>query len=482
MLKKSLAALAIAAGILLSTVVIRTALFASKQVPAIAITPLEISSEKTAKRLARAIEMQTISSRDDPKASANAFMELHSHLSHSFTLAHTKLERETVNDLSLLYTWRGGDPARAPVLLAAHMDVVPAEDQRWQYPPFAGEIADGFVWGRGAIDDKASVTGILEAIEALVREGRQPTRTIYIAFGHDEEVGGANGAAAIASLLRSRGVNLEWVLDEGGAVTQGIVPLDVPVATIGIAEKGYLTLELSVRTQGGHSMNPPRETAIGMLARAIANIEAHPFAAEITGATRELFGHIGPEMPWLRRAVFANLWLFSPLVERRLEAKPSTDATIRTTIAATIFEGGVRENVLPATARAAVNFRILPGGSVQQVLDRVRDTVDDARVEIRVLGKAFEPSQVSSARSPAYVHLAKTIRSIYPDTVVAPYLVPGATDARHYAPIAQDVYRFLPLPLNAEDLARLHGVNERISLDDYTKLIQFYAQLIATLD
>lgn len=478
-MRKALIAFGIAAIALVAFLVFRTVTFDSTQLEPAQLTPVDIDLERAAERLSSAIQLQTISSRDEPNASAEEFQKLHKQLAASFPEVHTKLGRETVNDSSLLYTWPGSDPALPPVLLAAHTDVVPAGGANWNHPPFAGEIAGGFIWGRGALDDKASVMGILEAVEFLLRSGFQPRRTIYIAFGHDEEVGGENGAAAIAALLQSRGIALESVLDEGGAVTQGIVPLDSPVATVGIAEKGYLTLELLVEAQGGHSMNPPPRTAIGALARAVANLESNPFPAEISGATRELFAHIGPEMPFYRRVVFANLWLFAPLVEHRLQAAPSTNAAIRTTIAATIFEAGVRENVLPAKARAVVNFRILPGDSVDQVISRVREVIDDPQIAVRALGKTFEPSPVSDTEAAAYAHLARTIRAIFPEAVVAPYLVPGATDARHYAPLAKNVYRFLPLPLTSEDLARFHGVNERIALDDYRRLIEFYTQLLA---
>ncbi|MGH8728161.1 MAG: M20 family peptidase, partial [Burkholderiales bacterium] len=428
------------------------------------------------------IQFQTISNRGDARASAGEFNRLHEHITASFPLAHSRLKRETVNESSLLYTWPGKDPALPATLLAAHLDVVPADADQWEHPPFAGEIDDNFLWGRGALDDKASAMAILEAAETLLQSGFVPPRSIYLAFGHDEEVGGANCAAAMASLLRSRNVALEFVLDEGGAVTHGIIPLETPVATIGIAEKGYLTLELSATAPGGHSMNPPPRTAIGALARAVAALEAHPFPARIGGATRALFDHIGPEMPFLRRAVFANLWLFSPFVERRLAQAPATNAAIRTTFAATIFQAGTRENVLPAKASATVNFRLLPGDSVDEVISKVREIIDDDGIDVQILGKAFEPSPVASAESAAYAHLARTIRAMFTQAIVAPYLVPGATDARHYAPLAENVYRFLALPLTSEDLKRFHGVNERIALDDYARLVGFYHELIATLN
>jgi carboxypeptidase PM20D1 len=482
-MKRVLAVVLTACAILFAIVVVRTALFTSQQIPSASLVPLEVDREQVANRLSRALKIPTISSRDDADSARDAFDELHAHLAAAFPLVHAHVVSERINRSSVLYTWRGTkDSKSAPILLAAHLDVVPADSAGWRYPPFAGTVAEGFIWGRGAIDDKASALGILEAVESLIVSGFTPMRTIYIAFGHDEEVGGADGAAAIAALLESQNTRLEFVLDEGGAVTQGIFPLASPVATVGIAEKGYLTLELRTQTQGGHAMSPPSRTAIGTLARAVAKLEANPFPDAITGATRELIEHLGPEMPLAGRIASANLWLFAPVVERRFKHKPSTNAAIRTTIAATMFESGIRENVLPANAKATINFRILPGDSVQDVIDRVQDIAGKEAVSVDVVGKAFEPSSISRTDSPAYAHLAKTIRSIYPEAVVAPYLVLGATDARHYAAIANDIYRFLPLRMTSEDLTRFHGVNERISLEDYVKLIQFYGHFLRSLD
>jgi carboxypeptidase PM20D1 len=387
----------------------------------------------------------------------------------------------------VLYTWTGSDPGARPILLMAHLDVVPVEpgtEAEWSHPPFEGRVADGFVWGRGALDNKFGVMAILEAAELLLGEGHRPRRTVHLAFGHDEEVGGDLGARAIAALLAERGVELEFVLDEGGSITEGIVPgLEAPVALVGIAEKGYVSLELSTRAPGGHSSMPPRETAVGVVSRAVHRLESNPFPARLQGATREMFAFLGPEMPFAQRMAFANLWLFRPLVERQLAATPSTDAALRTTTAATMFQGSVKDNVLPIHARAVVNFRILPGETVESVRERVRRVIDDPRIEIGVLDDfGSDPSPVSSTDAPGFQQLARTIREVFPAAVVAPYLVVGATDSRHYGGLTGSVYRFMPATITARELAGMHGTDERVAVRSYLDGVRFYRQLILNAD
>ena len=363
-----------------------------------------------------------------------------------------------------------------------HGDVVPVEpgtEGDWEHPPFAGRIADGYIWGRGAIDNKSGVLAILEAAERLLEEGYRPSRTIYLPFGMDEEVGGHSGAAKISKLLNSRGVELEYVLDEGGCVVSGVLPIGAAVALVGIAEKGYVSLELSAKGEGGHSSMPPRRTAVGILSSAIARLQDNPFPGGLSGPTRELFAYLGPEMPFVPRMLFANTWLFGPLIERRLAASPSSDAMLRTTTAPTIFEGSIKDNVLPIRARAVVNFRIFPGETSESVAERVRSLIVDSRVRITQFGSVvLDPSPVSPTDSPGFKILERTIRQVFPDAVVAPYLVVGATDSRYYRGLTENVYRFLPLRLHQDDLSRMHGTNERVSIEGYADGLRFYRQLI----
>ena len=480
--RKLALAVGVALVLLAGVVSARTALYrpADRQVER---APVVAVPAGAAERLAGAVRIQTVSYADRGHTDVGALRRLHAYLEAAFPLVHATLRRELVNEHSLLFTWPGTDPSLNPILLMGHLDVVPVEpgtEEQWQQPPFSGAVADGFVWGRGSIDNKSAVVGTLEAVEMLLAEGFRPVRTIYFAYGHDEETGGAQGARKIAELLKSRGVRLDMVLDEGGVIGDGLLPgISSPVAFVGVAEKGFATVELSVEGAGGHSSLPPRHSTVGILSAAIARLEANQMPARIEGTTRQLFDAVGPRFPLAQRAIFANLWLTAPLVQRRLESSPSTNAMVRTTTAATVFQAGSKDNVLPRSARASINFRVLPGDSVAGVLDHVRRVVDDDRVEARIAG-AFqsEPSAMSSRDSQSFRNLEATIHSLSPDVVVAPYLVVVVTDARYFAEISSHVFRFLPLRLTSDDLERMHGIDERISIDQYENAIRLYRQLL----
>jgi carboxypeptidase PM20D1 len=435
-------------------------------------------------RLAQALRYPTISHEDPEQVDRAPFNELHRFLEHSFPLVHRNLKPEIVAQYSLLFTWPGKDASLPPVLFAAHIDVVPIEDGTepdWSYPPFDGCIEAGYIWGRGALDDKASVLSLLEACEALLAQGYQPQRTIYLAFGHDEEVGGMHGAAGIAALLQQRSVRLELALDEGLAVTEGIIPkVTRPVAMIGVAEKGYLCLELSVETSGGHSSMPVSETAIGILSAAVARLERHPMPPRRDSPVFQMLQRLAPEMPFPLRTLLGHPGLFSGLIQRQLAASPTMNAILRTTTAPTILQAGVKENVLPTRARAIFNFRLLPGDSIASVTRHVQSVIGDPRVQVRPAGDMrSEPSPVASVDSASYQRIEHAIRRVFPDALVVPGLVLGATDCRHYAPFSQNAYRFSPIWVRPEDLPRIHGTDERISVDHYAKAIQFYSELIA---
>jgi carboxypeptidase PM20D1 len=451
--------------------------------PAIAAAPHVAIADGAAARLAAAIRIRTISADDPASFDAGAFEALHKYLQLTFPLVHSSLQRETVSRHSLLYTWRGTDPSLRPILLAGHLDVVPVEtstEEKWTHPPFCGCIVNGFVWGRGSIDNKSSVVGVLEAVEMLLADGFQPKRTVHLAFGHDEEVGGLQGAASIAALLKARGVELEMVLDEGGVIGDGLLAgMTDPVALVGIAEKGFATFELSTRGRGGHSSLPPSQTAVGILSAAVARLEANQMPARLDGPTRQLFDRVGPMFPFPQRLLFANLWLTRPLVVRALEDTVTTNAMVRTTTALTMFEAGTKDNVLPSYARAVVNYRIRPGSTIAAVGEHVRETVDDDRVTIRLAGRfSSQPSSISSTDSSAFRALERAIRGVARGTVVAPYLVVVVTDARHYSELSPNIFRFLPLRMTATDLHRMHGIDERVGIAEYEEAIRIYHQLI----
>ncbi len=472
---------------LAAVLLLRTARFSSVQGDSEQLVEIAIDEREAASRFAATLMFPTISFQEPTQLDSASFRDLHSYIEAAYPLVHSNLQRQIVSGLSLLYTWEGQNSALDPIVLMGHLDVVPVvpgTENDWTHDPFGGIIADGFVWGRGAMDDKSSVVAIFEAVEALLRDGYRPARTIYLAFGHDEEVGGGSGAKVIADLLAGREPGgFGFVLDEGGAIADGLMPgIDGPVAIIGVAEKGGVDLELAVDGQGGHSSMPPENTNIGILANAITRLEENQFPAKLDGAALSMFRYIGPEMEFMPRLMIANLWLFRPLLERELLANPQTAAMVRTTTAATIIEGGVKSNVLPIRARAVVNLRVLPGETVESVTERVRTVIDDDRVQIT--GNGREPSPVSSTDTPAFRVLERTLRQVIgdDDLVVSPYLVMGGTDARYYAELSDKVYRFVPARIDESDLARAHGTNERLSVESFVTSVRYYYQLIRNSD
>ena len=469
--------------VLASVLLFRTLTLTSRQITVAPGPAVQIDAAGAAARLAQALPFRTISYQDRSQFSRDAFLGLHQYLAKAFPETHRTLQRELINDYSLLYTWAGTEPTLPPVLLLGHLDVVPVEsgtEKEWTYPPFSGTLADGYVWGRGAMDDKVAVLGVLEAVEHLLRQRYTPRRTVLLAFGHDEEVGGQAGAKSIVARLAQTGMRPVLILDEGMAILKGIVPgIDRPIASIGLAEKGYLSVELVAEGTGGHASMPPAQTSVGILSSAIHALESHPMPAHTDGPAGALFEFLGPEMSMAPRMALANLWLFDPALKLLLDRSAPTRALIRTTFAATMLQGSSKENVLPAQARAVVNVRVHPSDSIESVMDHMTKAIGDPRVTVhRLPGIMSEPSAVSPRESPTFTTLQRTIGQQFPEAIVAPGLVLGATDSRHYQALSEQVYRFLPLHVDASDIARIHGVNERVAVDRYADAIAFYFRLI----
>jgi carboxypeptidase PM20D1 len=457
----------------------------SRQVTVPALAPLPVDKVSVAESMALAIRAKTQSGLLDPTGVAAEFEALHAHLRSRYPLVHSTLEREVIGQHSLLFTWKGSDAKAKPIALMAHQDVVPiapGTEALWKKPPFSGVIEDGFVWGRGALDDKSNVITQLEAVELLIKSGFKPGRTVYLVFGHDEEVGGKLGAAPIVALLKQRGVQLEYVLDEGMAITEGILPgVSKPIALIGLAEKGSVSLKLTAQAAPGHSSMPPSPggSAIGMLSAALARLDSQPLPGGIKGAAAEMFASIAPELGFGQRLALSNLWLFRPVIEPTLAKGAATNAMMRTTTALTIINAGNKENVLPGRAEAVVNFRILPGDSSESVAAYVKRVIADERIEVKPLGTPFEPSTVSSPEAPAYKAIERTIREVFPDAMVAPGLTLQGTDSRQFGVVSDQVYRFMPIRFKPEDLPRLHGNDERIAVDQLADMVRFYHRLLS---
>lgn len=456
-------------------------------VPPLATVPVDEAA--VSERLAEAVRLRTISSRDDASLNADQFKAYHTLLEKRFPKLHAALQREAVGDLSLLYTWKGSKPDAKPILLMAHMDVVPVApgtEKDWAQEPFSGAVKDGFVWGRGAWDDKGNLMSQLEAVEMLVASGYKPERTVYLSFGADEEVAGQRGAAKIAALMKERKVQLDFIIDEGLLVTEGIMPgLAKPAALIGVAEKGYLSVVLKTSATPGHSsMPPPKGTsAIAMMSAALKRVDDEQLPGGIRGVAGEMFATIAPEMSGFSRVALSNLWLFGPVVQKQLENGASTNAMLRTTTALTIVNAGNKENVLPGRAEATVNFRLLPGDTKEMVVERMKGQVAQAigndKFELYALPGAVGASKVAPTDSAQYALLNRTIREVFPGTLVAPGLMIGGTDSINFGEVSDHIFKFSPVRAKSEDLPRFHGTNERISTSNYVEAIRFYHRLIS---
>jgi carboxypeptidase PM20D1 len=482
LIRNIVALLFAAVGILAGVLLYNVASHGSRQIQVAAVPRAPVDEQAAAARLGEAIRFQTISNFLNPEADADALLGLQAHIAKNFPAFHAAAKREAVATYSLLYTWEGSDPKAAPIALLAHQDVVPVAPgtaKDWQQPPFDGVIADGFIWGRGSWDDKGNLYSMLEAAEQMSKAGFRPKRTIYFAFGHDEEVGGTRGAKAIAALLASRGVRLEFVLDEGLLITEDLIKgLDRAAALVGVAEKGYATLVLTAHATPGHSSMPPRDTAIGMMSAALARLEDNRLPTQVRGAVAEMFDTLAPEMKGFNRVVLSNLWLFKPLLLREFEKSGPSEATVRTTTALTIFNAGDKDNVLPGNAEATVNFRLIPGDTQASVTDHVRRIIANDKISIAPFAGNIDPAPVTATSGEPYRALNRTIREIFPDAIVAPGLMVAGTDSRHYTGITDTILRFTPVRANADDLKRFHGTNERLSIDGYADMIRFYRRLI----
>lgn len=480
MLKRILYAVMAALAGIVAVVAWNTWRLPSRQIDVQPAPPLALQRDAVAARLAGALKFRTISDAASADTNAEEFERLQRYLEQAFPRLHATLKREMIGR-SMLYTWPGSDPQARPVMWLAHQDVVPVApgtEGDWQQPPFDGVVKDGYVWGRGSWDDKGSLVAQMEAVETLLAKGFQPRATLYLGFGADEEVGGRRGAVAIARLLKSRGVQLDYILDEGMLVTEGIMPgIARPVALVGVAEKGYASVKLAVTTAPGHSSMPPTKTAIGMMSAALAELERKQMAAELRDVARDTFDILAPEMQGMSRVALSNLWLFAPMVQRQMTEAAGTNALLRTTTALTVVHAGNKDNVLPGRADAVVNFRIRPGDTVADVMAHVHDTVDNDAIHAELDAGASEPSPISPVSSDQYALINRTIREVFSDAVVAPGIVIGATDARHYREISSHVYRFSPVRAGKDDLARFHGTNERLGVDNYLEAVRFYVQL-----
>lgn len=476
------AALAVAGGV----VAVRTATFAPKDiadgsdVTLAAAPPYDLSAAVA--HLSAAAQIKTVSHQDAADNDVAEWDRLHAWLAATYPAAHGAMARTILPNRTLVYRWPGSDASLAPIIVMAHQDVVPVTEGTegdWKYPPFAGTIAEKAVWGRGTVDDKGSLIGLFEAIEALAKAGFQPKRGIYLVSGHDEEAGGS-GAIAAAAKLKAEGVKAIFTIDEGSIVLTDTPVIDGPAIMIGIGEKGYGTLKVTAHAPGGHSSMPPAETGVVTLAKAVLAIAGKPFPFEVRGPGASMIEALAAKKGGTTKMAVANRWLFGPLLKRQLAASPSTAAAFHTTIAPTMLEGSPKENVLPQAASALINYRIAPWNSSKDVMARARGAVGDAKVDLAWVKPPREPSRISSTRSQGWKWIAAAARADAPGAVLTPTLVVAGTDSRSMEPVSEDVYRFMPMHFTLKEAAMIHGTNEHMAIDSFKRMIDFYARLIAT--
>ena len=474
----------------------------SLQMTGVEPVTIEVDIDAAAKRLSKAVQFRTISNQDREDFDTKAFSDYHQYLVDTYPNVHKQLKREVLGSprpYSLLYTWKGKNPDLQPALFYAHMDVVPVpEDSRdqWTQDPFAGTIADGYIWGRGVLDDKNQIHGILEAAEMKIKEGWQPSRTLYFVFGQDEEVGGPEGAKHVADVLEKRGIErFAFVIDESAPLTPGIFP-GIPdnTALIGIAQKGFVSLELAINAEGGHSSQPPSESNIGIMAEAVTKLEDAQFPYRIHPAVREQYRYMGPELDPAKQPMYAAVafgkddkitGLEKQFIEE-MATQPVTRAMMHTTIAVTMFNAGIKDNVLPPSATAVVNFRPMPGDTPEVIIAHVKKAINDDRITIRDISASTPATNVANADGKGYKLLEKTVRQTWGnDLIVSPFFVIGGSDSKHFQarPFAPDVYTITGIQLESmKEFAGFHGVNERIRVDEYAKTIGFFYQLMNNLE
>ncbi|MBP3696417.1 MAG: M20/M25/M40 family metallo-hydrolase [Clostridia bacterium] len=444
-----------------------------------------VNVQRAMDNLSKAISIPTVSYPEKERVDFSQFEKFHKFLEEAYPLIHKNLTKEVVLEASLIYRWEGTRSDLDPIALLAHQDVVPISagtEGDWTNPPFGGVNDGEFIWGRGALDMKNHLIAVMEAVETLLEEGFKPERDVYLLFGQDEEVvaSGNGGAKNIMDTLKDRGIHLDSVIDEGGA----IIPLNVKgvienkdLIGVGIAEKGYTDIEITVTAKGGHSSQPPVHSALGELAQVIRDLEGNQFKAELMPFVSDLFSNLGRSCTYPVRLVTCNLPYMKPLLKYGMTKIPFTACLIRTTTAVTMAEGSPAANVLPQKASVVVNFRQMPGTTVQDVIDHIRKVCRNKNIEIKVL-KAKEASSFSPTESRTFKIIEELCVQENKNAIVAPYLVMGGTDACYYEPVCENIFRYSPYKVSVELLRCTHATNERIPVSAIEPAVAFFKRYV----
>lgn len=464
--------------LLILIIIIRTLTFKPKKVK-IVKKDVEVDEVNGPKKFSEILKHQTISYYRNVGTDYKPFQDCIDNLKKNYPNVLSKCEFEQADDYGICFKLKGKSNEK-PSVLMAHYDVVPAEGE-WNFDPFCGEIVDGYILGRGTLDTKSTMCAALEALDELLVNDFVPENDLFLCFGADEEVYGTTAVNRV-KILEELGIHPEFVLDEGGAIINKVFPgVSKNCAVVGVTEKGLLNVILKVKSKGGHSSSPSNNGSIVKLSKAIIKLQKKQMKARYTNTILEMFDRFGRNATFGMRVILANMWLFRGLFKfllQKLGGEPA--ALVRTTFAFTMLEGSHANNVLPAEATATINIRVAPFDSIDQIIKHIKKTVGND-IEVEVIN-GFEASNESSFKSKHFENIESCVLETFgEDVIVCPYIMLGATDSRHFTKIAKNVYRFSPMVLTKEDRAGIHGINERISIDNYNRSVEFYKRLIAKI-
>lgn len=463
--------------VFIAVLVIRALMFKPLATDYADMPSVDVDAEKAVSDLARMIRVKTVSHTDKSLDDEAEFLRFKELLPELFPIIYEKCEYSEPTERTILLRLKG-ESCDSPTVLMAHYDVVAAEEDKWSKPAFEGIIEDGVLWGRGTLDTKGTLNGVMQALEARLKRGFIPKQDIYLAFAGDEEVNGG-GANAIVALFEERGIAPSLVLDEGGAVVENVFPgVKRPCAVIGIAEKGIMNVELSCESCGGHSSAPKPHTPIGKLSRACARVENKPFPSKFCKATLALFDTVARHSTFAYRLIFSNLFIFKPVLAwLGKRSGGEINALMRTTCAFTQMKGSSGANVIPTSASMVANLRIIPGDTCESALEYLRWAVRDGDIKItKLIGS--DPSAISGFDYDGYKHVESAVAATWRDAIVAPYLMVACSDSRYWGRISDRVYRFSAMALSNEERATIHGNDERIPLEAVVKTVEFYDRIL----
>ncbi len=464
--------------VFIAVIVVRALLFRPPVEKEQSAEKIELDTAAATEHLAQMVRLRTVSSRNAELVDKSQFEAFQNLLPVLYPEVTKNCPREFIGETGMLYRWKGRQSAN-PTVLMAHYDVVTADGEGWEKPPFCGELdADSVLWGRGTLDTKGTLCGILEAAELLMKQGFVPQNDIYFSFSGDEEIMGPSAPAIVAELER-RGVKPALVLDEGGAIVEKVFPgVKEKCAVIGIGEKGQMDLEFKVKSRGGHTSAPPVKNPVGTLCKAVVAAENHPFPAKLTPAAAQMFDTLGRYSGFGLKLVFANLWCFLPVL-KLICAKSGGElnALMRTTCSFTMMQGSNAPNVFPPEAKMTANLRILRGETMDSATQYLKEVMNDSDVEIsRVQGT--DPSPYADISSPQWALVKSAVSETWPKVIVAPYMMVACSDSRHFCKICDNVLRFSAMELSKEERGRIHGLNERIPAEKIGKAAEFFARVI----